>query len=346
MEYGPAHSVGLATVGCRGGGSRDAAGYDEADRRALTMRFLVSVVAFLTASVAVAAPEAARIPLVMTSGQTVTHTAAAGLLTVTVVPPGSLVAHFDQYSGSLRLTASRPGVAKVLCEFVDNHIGEVLLVSIVSRDVLQEYERTTAALSGLEGVDSHSVLALPDRIAVVGTLYSMADLQRCLSLEHRTGRAHENGPVCAARISIAATVVHPELGYQSRARLAVQEQPSTVTSTYTAGMEGESKWTVLVRFGDVPVLRASATDRNALLGTATRLVARLNDIAERLRRDAGAGRAYPITFSASYAGAFHQISAHWNFNQGSGGEVLLRLPPADLQDVSHDSGLSGDRLLD
>src|SRR5258708_13432582 len=78
MEYGPAHSVGLATVGCRGGGSRDAAGYDEADRRALTMRFLVSVVGFLTASVAVAAPEGARLPLVMTSGQTGTPPAGPG----------------------------------------------------------------------------------------------------------------------------------------------------------------------------------------------------------------------------------------------------------------------------
>src|SRR5258708_34235178 len=87
MEYGPAHSVGLATVGCRGGGSRDAAGYDEADRRALTMRFLVSVGAFLTASVPGGAPEAGRIPPGITWGQTGTPPARPGRVPLAVVPP-------------------------------------------------------------------------------------------------------------------------------------------------------------------------------------------------------------------------------------------------------------------
>jgi hypothetical protein len=308
------------------------------------MRLLSLAAALFAAFTALAAPEATRIPLVMTTGQTVVHTAPTGLLTVTVVPRGSIVAHFDQYSGSVRLTAARLGVAKVLCEFVDNRIGEVLLVTVVSRSAQQRYERAAAALAGLEGIDGNSVLALPDRTAVVGTLYSMADFQRCLALE-RAGARGGDGVVCAARLSSAATALHPELGYLPRASLSVQERPATLSNTYTTGMEGESQWTALVRFGDVPVLRVGATDRNVLFGAATRFVARLNSIADRLRQDAAIGRAYPVTFTASSTGGFHQISAHWNFNQGSGGEMLLRVPAADLQEVSRESGVGGERLM-
>jgi hypothetical protein len=310
----------------------------------MIMRALAGSLMALTAVSSLAAPPL-RVPLVLAAGQKVTHATAAPLLTVTVVPPGSVVAQFDQYGTTVRLTGVRPGDAKVLCEYVDTHIGEVLVVSVVPREVAQQFERTSTALGGIEGLDAGSIVTTRTRVAVTGNVYASGDLQRCIAIEHTGAETRAAAPVCAVHLSSAAAAVHPELGYVARASLQLEERAAAVGSAFTSGMEGSSTWSITIRYGDVPFLRAAASDRQALLGWAVPLVSRLNDIADRVGREAQSRHAYPVTFDSSAVGADYRINGHWNFNQGSGGELLARVPAAHLEDAGRAAGTSGDRFL-
>lgn len=303
------------------------------------MRTLLGMLLVIGTAAAVAAPATLRVPLVMYPGQEVTHSTRDALLTVAATPKGRVAVHFDQYGNTVHLRATAAGEAKVLCELADNRIGEVLVVSVVKRETYDRYQRAVAAMSGVEGIDENSITAIGDRVVVAGTLYSVSDLQRCARLEQT------KGTVCAARLASAATVAHPELGFLARASVEIGEETRTVNSAFTSGVEGASQWNAVVRFGDVPVLRAAGGDRESLLGWTSKLVARLNAIAESARRDAEVGRPYPVTFRVSSNEGGYQISALWNFGQGKGGEVIAAIPADALQDVGRDAGNSADRLM-
>ena len=298
------------------------------------IRLSALAVALFAAAGAVAGP--LRIHVVMYPGQQVTHTSSGALLTVVVTPPGSIGVKFDQYGNTVRLNATKPGEMKVACEYADNRIGEVLLVSVVKKDVFDRFERAGSVLSGVEGA---TVSVAGRDVYVTGKLYSVADMQRCTDLEG-------SGVVCAAQMASAAPVVHPELGFVPRASLEIIERPNTVPSAFTTGVEGDSDWDAIVRFGDVPVLRVTEANRVGLLGWAIHLVGRLNGISSAVRKSAAEGRTYPVTFHAVSDGTSFRISALWNFDQGSGGEVLARIPARDLQAVSAQSGIAADRLIE
>jgi len=288
----------------------------------------------LAATAAVGGP--LRTAVVMYPGQQITHTSTGALLTYTVTPPRSIGVKFDQYGNTARLNATKPGEMKVSFEFADNRIGEVLLVSVVKRDVFDRYERATNAMNSIDGA---AVSVAGKDVFVSGRLYSAADMQRCIDIEASVGA------VCAAQMASAAPVVHPELGFVPRASLELIEKPKSVTSAFTSGVEGDSDWEAIVRFGDIPVLSVTESNRLELLRWALRFVSRVNAIAAAVRKSAAEGKTYPVTFHAAPDGTAFRIWCLWNFNQGSGGEVLAKIPARDLQPVTTQSGIAADRLI-
>lgn len=290
---------------------------------------------------------AAAVPLrthvVMATGQQLTHTTSGSLLTVKAVPEKAVAIHFTQYGNTVTLSATRTGEAKVMCEYADNRIGEVLLVTVVTPAVRQRYESTVSSLGSMEGVGESSISAVRDRVFVTGKLYSASDLERCVAREKESAGGVRM--VCAARLASAAPAIHPELGFVPRASLELDESASSTSNAFTSGVEGPSTWSVVVRFGDVPVFRAAASDREAILGWSLGLVSRLNAIADESRRAAASGHPFPVAFRSAVNGSNVEIRGSWNFSQGSGGEVVAKVPADELRDTSAQSGIAAERLV-
>lgn len=309
----------------------------------MIIRAALSVVLVLAAHAAsAAAPATVRVPMVLYAGQQLQYTAQSPLLTVSIVHGAQAVDYrFDRYGRGLTLTAKAAGDAKILCEHADNRIGEVLLVTVVSREVHQRYERVVSAVSGLEGLSRRDVAVAGGTIVVAGNVYSQRDLLACTALE-KTG----SGVVCAVRLSSASFVVQPTSPSTPRASLELEERATSIESGPTTGIEGNSKWFATVRVGDVPVLQLASPERTAVLATASKLVAGLNDVATKWRANADeTGRPYPVSFRMNSKPDGYEVTSLWNFRQGSKRERLATLSTADLQYASDKAGVPPERLV-
>lgn len=285
----------------------------------------------------------ARISIVLHVGQEIQHSSAAQLLTVSVAPSpqrSPVSFRYDRYGNSVTVKGASAGSAKLLCEFADNRIGEVLLVTVVPRELYDRYRRVTSAMSGIEGTDARAIVFAGRTVVISGSVYGARDQETCASLESI------GGVVCGARLASASYVVRPETRAVPRASLEVREDAEVLESSTTRGVEGASRWTAIVRLGDVPVFHLASTEGQAVIGSAASLVAGLNRMAEKWRANTlRTGRAYPATFRVIPTGSGYNVTSLWNFSQGSKHEVLGFLRAADLQIASDAAGVSSDRLV-
>lgn len=288
-----------------------------------------------------ASAEPRHVSLVLYPGQELTHAAAAPLLTVNTIAGGKspLVVKFDQYGTRIQLLARSIGNATLLCEYSDNQVGEILSVSIVPRKLFDLHQRSLNALRGVEGLGPEDITVAGD-VVVTGLLYSQGDLERCLALERESPSI-----VCAARLSSAAAIAAPSLGYAARANLESRWD----AATYGAD-SGDSafapKWTATVRLGDVPVFRGISSDRARLVGTAARFTRRLNSVITEWRTETERkGTPYPVTFRAKPRGNTFELTALWSFGHGSKGDALATLSLDDLAPVAAAAGVTPDRLV-
>jgi hypothetical protein len=304
------------------------------------MRRLVLLAVLLLAPLAPAAPR--YVALVLYPGQQLTYAAAAPLLTVNAGAQQKrpVTFTFDQYGTRIQLVARTAGTATLLCEYADNHIGEIVSVSVVPRKLYDLHQRTLNALRGVEGLSGDDVMAAGD-VVVTGKLYAQGDLERCLSLERETARDTPH-VVCGARLSSASAIVTPGLGYTARANLEAQSDVATFGANGTDALT----WTVTVRVGDVPVFRAVSSDRTRVVGTAGRLAHKLNGVIDAWRAQTEQkGTAYPVTFRAKPRADGYEVTALWSFAHGTTGDVLATLSLDDLAPVAAGAGVTPDRLV-
>lgn len=305
------------------------------------MRILVLSAVLLLAPLALAAPR--HVALVLYPGQELTYAATAPLLTVNAGTQQKrpVTFTFDQYGTRIQLTAKTAGTATLLCEHADNRIGEIVSVTVVPRKLYDLHQRTLNALRGVEGLSPDDIV-VGDDVVVTGKLYAQGDLERCVALERATS-AESSQVVCGARLSSAAAIVAPSLGYAARANLEAQSD----VATFDAQNGGDPlKWTVTVRVGDVPVFRAVSTDRLRVIGTAGELTQKLNRIIDAWRTQTEQkGTAYPVTFRATPRPSGYALTALWSFGHGTTGDALATLSLDDLAPVAADAGVAPDRLV-
>lgn len=297
------------------------------------------VFGWLFASAALlAAPR--NVSLVLYPGQELTYIASAPLLTVNAGSQKAVATTFEQYGTRIQLRAKALGDATLLCEHADNRIGEIVAVTVVPKARFDVHQRALNALRGIEGLTPADVVVAGD-VVVTGNVYSQADLDRCIALERA-----EPSLVCGARLSSAAAIVTPAMGYAARANIEAGWEAEAFTAADAAGGEVTPTWTVTVRLGDVPVFHAESTDRARLLTTAARLTRKLNGVIAAWRAESETkGTPYPVTFrSRSRADGFEWF-AHWSFRHGSAGEALVTIPLNDLAGVAAEAGVAPDLLV-
>lgn len=289
---------------------------------------------------AMAAPR--HTSLVLYPGQELTYASAAPLLTVTTLAEGkrSLAVTFDQYGTRIQMIAKAIGNATLLCEHADNRIGEIVTVTIVPRKLFDLHQRSLNALRGVEGLSAEDITVAED-VVVAGDIYSQADLERCLALERDSPSI-----VCSARLSSAAAIVAPSLGYAARANLETHWDAAAYGAENAGGPASAPKWTVTVRLGDVPVFRGVSADRVRLVATAARMTRKLNTVIAGWRKETEQkGTAYPVKFRARpHRGGF-ELTALWSFGHGSTGDVLATPLLDDLAPVAAEAGMTPDRLV-
>lgn len=320
----------------------------------MTRIFLAGALALSIASVVAASPPRRTVVLargtsssVETGGDVVTVAPAFGLARYDDVVGVS----FDQYGRTLSLQGKKTGEAKLLIEYTDSNIGEIIRVVVVEKPVADRYQFALSSLAGVEALDPNAIHAAADQLVITGTMYSAADLQRCIALEQQgqpvtkaRRKAAAVRVVCAARLSPAAVAVHPDQGYDARANLAISEEPAPAGAGAQQGAEGESIWRATVRFAEVPILQMTSRNRADLLARLGRFVAKLNHSIGEWKRTAEARAMYPTTFTARPTPTGHELRMTWKFDQGRAGEALVSFTPADVQDAAARAG-GADRLV-
>ncbi|HYH09655.1 MAG TPA: hypothetical protein VEK11_21580 [Thermoanaerobaculia bacterium] len=291
---------------------------------------LLCAVLLLVPLAASAAPR--QVSLVMYPGQSMTYAASAALLTVRPAAASKAVSFtFDQYGTRVQLLAREAGRITLLCEHADNQIGEVLNVVVVARKLHDDHARAANSLRGIEGLRAEDVL-VGDVVYVTGELYSQADLDRCLTLERNSSTI-----VCAARLSSAAVVVAPALGYTARANMEVR--PETQSS-------GDAQWLVTVRLGDIPVFSAVSANREKIVTTAGRLTRKLNAMISAWRTQSEQkGAMFPVSFRSRAAEDKYELVASWSLRHGSSGDLLTAAPLEEIAPVATAAGATPDRLV-
>ncbi|HVT45092.1 MAG TPA: hypothetical protein VMT00_11950 [Thermoanaerobaculia bacterium] len=282
-----------------------------------------------------------RSQIVMARGQKVAHTAAAQLVTITL-PPGadaSIVRHgFEQYGQNVAIEALKPGEIKLQLEGTNSRIGEIVTVVVTEKKTWDLYRRVVGALSGVEGISDRSIQVAGDRVVVAATLFSAADLQKCIELESTPGI------VCAAQLSSAAAVVYPDTAYRPRGSIELTEQPAPAASATVQGLEGVSTWRAVLRLGDVPFL-ALVGSRADVMGRSADFASRFNRAAAEWTKRTDRGLPYPATFRRVASPGGYEVTMQWRHDQGTRGDVLMELA-GDAIDPRLSASTGGvDRLL-
>jgi hypothetical protein len=304
----------------------------------------------LCAAVAQAVP--VRKAIVVEKGQRVAHEAAASILTVTTAPlalTGTVVrVKFDQYGQTVSIEALKPGEVKLMLEYADGRIGEVLNVLVTDKAVAERQRFIASSVAAIEGLSADSVFATASHILVAGEVYSVADLRRCEALESgaRVGKGKAKGPevVCGVRLRSSAAALFPAAGYVPSANVVINESPVAVSGEIE-GLEGDSIWRATVRLGDVPFLEIASSSRPTLVTRAARAVTALDTAIAEWKRNADAGRTYPTTFGLGRTGNAYEMTMQWKFDQGTRGAALIEISPDDVIEISSRSGGGVERLL-
>jgi hypothetical protein len=304
------------------------------------MKFLLSLLMAVLSAAALRAEPARRLVVVPKGDQQILST--GGSIISVSTPPGSPtgIVHygFQQYSQTITLDALKPGEVKLLVEYTDSSIGDIIDVIVTERKTFDLWRSTVAQLAGLPGLDEGSILPAGNHIVVTGTLYSAADVSRCLALQTASPKAVPD-VICATRMSSVATVVYPDAGSLPLANIELTQSAPPIASETTHGLEGLAKWTLTVRFGDIPALVISSMNRDDLLFRAAVFAWRVNHAASDWRQHiSGAATPYPTTFQGIRAGSKWNIGMIWRFDQGTHGEPLIQLTPSDVADIAGSAG--------
>lgn len=290
-----------------------------------------------------------RRSVVMHTGQQLHHAAAAPLLTVQT-PPGreaetrSIVeAGFEQYGQRVLLEAKREGMAKLLLEKTDSTIGEILHVIVTDQATAERYRRVSAEMAGIEGISPQTVLVAGRDVLITGRVYSTEDQTRCLSVAASQSEA-KGRVTCAVRLASAVPVVFPDKGYEARPSAELREEASAISGVEPEGLEGPSRWTLWIRFGDVPVLALQSLDRADLIQRAVAFSSTLERALIEWKQE-GARREvfFPGTFHVREASSGYELRMQWKFDQGTRGELLATIRPEELQGLGSNENAA--RLL-
>lgn len=311
------------------------------------MKRVLLAMLLLCAASAQAAP--VRKTLVLAKGQRIIHTASGSVITVNTAPlnlADKIVrVKFDQYGEAVSVEALAPGEVKLMLEYTDGAIGEVVNVLVTDKGVVERHRFVASSIGAMEGMSQEAVHATPSSILVAGELYSAADYRRCASLQSAPAKAGKAPAViCGARLRSSAAAVFPDGGYPAAASAEIREEPVEISGG-TRGLEGESRWRATVRVGDVPVLEFASTNRASVVGRAARAVSAFNSAAAEWKKNADAGRVYPATFAVRRGGNAYAITMTWKFEQGSRGGTIAEIAPDDVVDLGARSGGGAERLL-
>jgi hypothetical protein len=305
----------------------------------------------LCATIAQAAP--VRKAIVLAKGQRVDHEAAGSVLTVTTSPlaltDSVARVRFDQYGQTVTLQAVKPGEVKLMLEYTDGRIGEILNVVVTEQAVADRQRFVASSVAAIEGLSAESVHATASHILIAGEVFSAADLRRCESLESGSAAAKgkNKGPVivCGVRLRSSAAALFPSAGYEPTANVEIREAPVAAAAGEIEGLEGDSIWRATLRLGDVPFLEMASNSRPTLVTRAAKAVIALETAVDEWRRNADAGRTYPTTFGLRRAGNSYEMTMQWKFDQGTRGAPLIEVSPDDVIEISSRSGGGVERLL-
>jgi hypothetical protein len=218
-----------------------------------------------------------------------------------------------------------------------------------------------SSIAGIEGLGAESVHVAGRQVVVAGTVYSVADLNRCIALEtqsaaapspaapvRRKGRKPPATPAptitCLASLSPAAPAVFPQQGYLPRASLALNEVVSG-QGAVSESAERQSTWVATVKLGQVPVLTLSSPSRAPLVGRVADFSRKLSKAIDEWKVQAVANRIYPTTLQVRSAGGAYSLGMTWKYDQGRFGDSLIQMSPQELQAASMQSGGGSDRLV-
>jgi hypothetical protein len=323
-------------------------------RRSRLLLFLMLFVA-----VPLPAQQVVRNTIVLAAGETVVYTSASQIATLatpagTNTGAGEVIRYqFDQYDTNIAIRGTKPGEVKLLIEGTTQRITEVVNVVVLEPAVADRYRFAVSSIAGIEGLSPASVHVGGRQVAVVGTVYSVADLNRCIALEGQyveTGskkkKAEPVPPVsCLVDLSPAAPAVFPQQGYVPHVNVRLTELIGDPNAAVVEARERQTPWAAEVRLAQVPVLTLSSANR-------ADLVARVSDFSRRLERaiaewkkQAAANRIYPATFQVRPAAGAYELGMTWKYEQGRFGEALIRLTPEELQGASMRSGGGAERLV-
>ncbi len=293
----------------------------------------------LTLGGVLAAPaqEPLRKQVVMYKGQVLSYVAAAPL--ITIQSPPSLKAetarllsvHFDQYGQNVVLKGNREGYTKLLLEKTDSTIGEVLHVVVTDRKTWDRYRNVVAEISGIEGLNEEDVMVAGREVLITGNTWGTADEERCLKT---AGSLPSKGTrvACAAHLSHAAPVIHPDRGWTARPAASLRESWQSLSGGDTRGMESESRWTLRLFLGDVPVIALESGDRADLISRAVSYCGQMNDAIAEWSRDGARRKVYfPGTFQSRKTGSSWEIRMQWKFDQGTRGGLLVPVTAEQMQ---------------
>ncbi|MHB0968173.1 MAG: hypothetical protein ACYC7A_06860 [Thermoanaerobaculia bacterium] len=312
------------------------------------MRRTLFATLLLCATIAQAAP--VRKAIVLAKGQRVDHEAAGSVLTVTTSPlaltDSVARVQFDQYGQTVTLQAVKPGEVKLMLEYTDGRIGEILNVIVTDQAVADRQRFVASSVAAIEGLSAESVYATASHILIAGEVFSAADLGRCESLESSSG-GKTKGPVivCGVRLRSSAAALFPSAGYEPSANVEIREAPVAAAAGGIEGLEGDSIWRATLRLGDVPFLEMASNSRPTLVTRAAKAVIALETAVDEWRRNADAGRTYPTTFGLRRAGNSYEMTMQWKFDQGTRGAPLIEVSPDDVLEISSRSGGGVERLL-
>jgi len=319
------------------------------------MRVPVLLALLLVCPAVLAADGPLRKTVVLQTGEQLVHTAGGQIATL-ATPAGTnqgkneVVRYsFEQYDSNIALSAVKAGEIKLLIEYTDQQIHEVVNVIVTDKATAERYRYVVSSLAGVTGISPEDVQLSGEQIAITGSVYSVTDLNRCIGLEsHDVQAVRGKKPAvqrvhCLARLSSAAPLVFPDQGYMPRVNLQVEQRvPAGETSEAT---ERASQWNATVRLGDVPVLTLTARDRAPLVSRVTGFSGRLNAALTGWKKQLESNQMYPATFNVRQVGGAYELGMVWKYDQGRQGEALIRVTPEELQAASTRSGGGSDRLV-
>jgi hypothetical protein len=300
------------------------------------MRILPYFMSLAVIAPAVAGPTISN-TVVLSRGERIAYRTAAPIAIVSLqggAKPKSAPFRFEpeQYAQTIGITGLREGEATLLVEDTTEHVGEMVRVVVVPKNLETAYHQVSEQFAaGTGGIGPPDVLIAPPNVVITGTAFSLAEMGRCVDAEKSPS------VICAARLASVAAVVGQNSIPQARASVSVERQSSTSPSTPT-------EWRTILRIGDVPVVALQSGNFTSSVARSATAAHTLNRALAGWAKNAESNLTFPATFAVQNIAGRYEFGIQWNQTQGARGENFLDIQSSELlaSEVGADSG----RILD